>query len=107
MHENTEPTASPSFISQIIKPFLRDRMLHVLLVVAIALSILSPHPFADYPAWVDWHTIATLAGMLLLTMGIEVSGYLEHLGRIIINRLQQERVLAIFLVTASTVLGRF
>jgi len=104
MLEITEPTA-PSFISQIGKPFLRDRMLHVLLAVAIALSILSPHPFADYVTWVDWHTIATLAGMLLLTMGIEVSGYLEHLGRLIINRLQQERVLAIFLVTASTVLS--
>jgi hypothetical protein len=30
---------------------------------------------------------------------------LEHLGRVIINRLQQERALAIFLVSASTLLS--
>jgi len=105
MLEITEPATTPSFLRQISEPFLRDRMLHLLLVGAIVLSILSPHPFAEYVTWVDWHTIATLAGMLLLTMGIEVSGYLEHLGRLVINRLQQERALALFLVTASTVLS--
>lgn len=105
MSEITEPVSTASFIRQIGKPFLRDRMMHMLLVVAIALSIVSPHPFAEYPAWVDWHTIATLAGMLLLTTGIEASGYLEHLGRVIINRLRQERALALFLVCASTLLS--
>ena len=101
----TEPTAALPFLRQIIQPFLRDRLMHLLLLAAIALSILSPHPLTDYKNWVDWHTIATLAGMLLLTTGIEASGYLEHLGRLIINRLRQERVLAVFLVAASTVLS--
>lgn len=105
MPEITAPVSTPSFLRQIGQPFLRDRMMHVLLVVAIALSILSPHPLPEYVTWIDWHTIATLAGMLLLTTGIEVSGYLEHLGRVIINRLQQERALAIFLVCASTLLS--
>ncbi|MFC5742940.1 SLC13 family permease [Dyella tabacisoli] len=101
----TEPATLPSFIGQIGRPFLRDRLMHLLLIAAIALSALSPHPFAEYRTWVDWNTITTLAGMLLLTTGIEVSGYLEHLGRTIINRLQQERVLAIFLVSASALLS--
>lgn len=79
--------------------------MHLLFIVAIALSILSPHPFPEYLAWVDWRTIATLAGMLLLTTGIEASGYLEHLGRFMINRLRQERALAIFLVAASALLS--
>ncbi|MBA5688662.1 SLC13 family permease [Rugamonas apoptosis] len=105
MPEITAPVTTPSFISQISKPFLRDRMMHLLLAVAVVLSTLSPHPFPEYLAWVDWHTIATLAGMLLLTTGIEASGYLEHLGRVIINRLRQERALAIFLVSASTLLS--
>jgi Na+/H+ antiporter NhaD/arsenite permease-like protein len=105
MFEITEPFTAPSFIRQIGSPFLRDRLMHLLFIVAIALSILSPHPFAEYLDWVDWRTIATLAGMLLLTTGIEASGYLEHLGRFIINRLQQERALAIFLVSASTLLS--
>ncbi|HJV00621.1 MAG TPA: SLC13 family permease [Burkholderiaceae bacterium] len=96
---------APSFIHQICKPFLRDRLMHLLLIAAIALSLLSPHPVPEYLTWIDWHTIATLAGMLLLTTGIEASGYLEHLGRVIINKLRQERALALFLVTASTVLS--
>jgi Na+/H+ antiporter NhaD/arsenite permease-like protein len=101
----TEPTTAPTFIQQICLPFLRDRLMHLLLAIAIILSILSPQPPAEYRRWVDWNTIATLAGMLLLTTGIEVSGYLEHLGRTVINRLQQERVLAIFLVSASALLS--
>jgi len=105
MLETTQPATTPSFLRQICQPFLRDRLMHLLLAVAIVLSVLSPHPLAEYRTWVDWKTIITLAGMLLLTTGIEASGYLEHLGRIIINRLQQERVLAIFLVSASTVLS--
>jgi len=96
---------APSFLRQIAAPFLRDRMMHVLLIAAVVLSLLSPHPLSDYPGWVDWHTITTLAGMLLLTTGIEASGYLEHLGRLIINRLQKERVLALFLVSASALLS--
>ncbi|HEY0589663.1 MAG TPA: SLC13 family permease [Pseudoduganella sp.] len=105
MLETTQPAVAPSFLRQVCQPFLRDRLMQLLLVVAIVLSVLSPHPLAEYRTWVDWKTIITLAGMLLLTTGIEASGYLEHLGRIIINRLQQERVLAIFLVSASTVLS--
>jgi Na+/H+ antiporter NhaD/arsenite permease-like protein len=105
MPATTEPTKTPSFIQQICLPFLRDRLMHLLLAIAIILSILSPQPPAEYRHWVDWNTIATLAGMLLLTKGIEVSGYLEHLGRTVINRLQQERVLAIFLVSASALLS--
>ncbi|WP_211461773.1 SLC13 family permease [Collimonas silvisoli] len=101
----TESIVAPSFIAQICRPFLRDRLMHLLLLIAILLSALSPQPLAEYRHWVDWSTIATLAGMLLLTKGIEVSGYLEHLGRSIINRLQQERVLAVFLVSASALLS--
>jgi Na+/H+ antiporter NhaD/arsenite permease-like protein len=105
MLDVTKSATPQSFISQVSRPFLRDRLMHLLLIAAIILSISSPQPFTEYQAWVDWNTIATLAGMLLLTTGIEVSGYVEHLGRTIINRLQQERVLAIFLVSASALLS--
>jgi len=105
MLASTEPSTAPTFIQQICLPFLRDRLMHLLLAIAVILSILSPQPAAQYRHWVDWNTIATLAGMLLLTKGIEVSGYLEHLGRTVINRLQRERVLAIFLVSASALLS--
>ncbi|WP_081992786.1 SLC13 family permease [Collimonas arenae] len=105
MPKIAEPSRATSFIYKICQPFLRDRLMHLLLIAAILLSFLAPHPPADYPAWVDWNTIATLAGMLLLTKGIEVSGYLEHLGRMIINHLGQQRALALFLVSASALLS--
>lgn len=86
-------------------PFLRDRLLHVLLVLALLLSLGGTAALADYPRWVDWPTILVLAGMILLTKGIELSGYLEHLGRHIINRLGHERPLALFLVGAAALLS--
>lgn len=100
-----EPSRPTSFFHKICQPFLHDRLMHLLLLAAILLSFLSPNPPAQYPGWVDWNTIATLAGMLLLTKGIETSGYLDHIGRAIINRLGQQRALALFLVTASALLS--
>ncbi|MGB7194714.1 MAG: SLC13 family permease [Collimonas pratensis] len=100
-----EPDHAPSFFHKICQPFLHDRLMHLLLLAAILLSFLSPNPPAQYPDWVDWNTIATLAGMLLLTKGIETSGYLDHIGRMVINRLGQQRALALFLVTASALLS--
>ncbi|WP_395822908.1 SLC13 family permease [Collimonas sp.] len=105
MSEIIEARAQKSFLRNIFQQFQRDRLMQLLLLAAIVLSALSPHPIADYRAWVDWNTIATLTGMLLLTTGIEASGYLEHLGRAIINRLHHVRALAIFLVSASALLS--
>jgi Na+/H+ antiporter NhaD/arsenite permease-like protein len=105
MPKTTDPRQPTSFFHRICQPFLHDRLMHMLLLAAILLSFLSPHPPAEYQTWVDWNTIATLAGMLLLTKGIEVSGYLDHIGRAIINRLGQQRALALFLVTASALLS--
>ncbi|MEO6918467.1 MAG: SLC13 family permease [Collimonas sp.] len=105
MPDTIKPSRPTSFFQKICQPFLHDRLMHALLIVAILLSFLAPRPLADYPAWVDWNTIATLAGMLLLTKGIEVSGYLEHLGRMIINHLGRQRALALFLVSASALLS--
>lgn len=89
----------------VLQPFLRDRLLHVLLAIALLFSLFQPSRVADYPHWVDWPTIATLLGLLLLTKGIELSGYLDHLGRHIINRLRHERPLALFLVSAAALLS--
>ncbi|WP_420835415.1 SLC13 family permease [Aquitalea pelogenes] len=66
-----------------------------------------PQPAAasQFVHWIDWPTITTLSGLLLLTKGVEASGYLSHLGRLIINRLARERSLALFLVGMSALLS--
>jgi Na+/H+ antiporter NhaD/arsenite permease-like protein len=91
--------------SDLLRPFLRDRLLHVLLILMLLLWLPQPAAVSQFSRWIDWPTIATLAGLLLLTKGVESSGYLSHLGRLIINRLPNERALALFLVSMSALLS--
>ncbi|MDE1989516.1 MAG: anion transporter [Betaproteobacteria bacterium] len=85
--------------------FLKDRLLHLLLLFAGLLALF--HPVAPARAWQSIHgpTLLTLAGLLLLTKGIEVSGAFDHLGRHILNRLTHERPLALFLTAAAAALS--
>jgi len=92
-------------VRAICRPFLQDRLLHVLLALALVLTWWHPDAVRAYPQWVNWTTIMTLAGLMLLTKGIEVSGYLDHAGRRILGRLRHERPLALFLVSAAAVLS--
>ncbi|PKH20909.1 anion transporter [Enterobacterales bacterium CwR94] len=91
----------------LLLPFLRDRFLHLLVVVGIILALFSPFNWRSLPAAVDWQTIMTLAGLLMLTKGIEASGYFDWLGRRLIHRFTHERTLALFLVSASALLSTF
>lgn len=82
-----------------------DYLLWLLLVVLIGFSFVSPHRIPDYPGLVDWPTIATLTGLLILTKGVELSGFLERIGGRLIERMKNERILALLLVGATAVLA--
>ncbi len=76
----------------------------------VALAVLAALAPAARPALVDlvdWATIATLGGLLLLTKGLELSGYLERLGNRLLALLPDERALAYFLVAATALLAMF
>ncbi len=66
-------------------PFLRtlqgDRFFQLLILVGIGLSFFVPFAPKSWPAAIDWHTIITLSGLMLLTKGVELSGYFDVLGR--------------------------
>ena len=64
-----------------VQSLLRDRFLHLLLIIACVLSAIVPFVPSSWPAAIDWHTIVTLSGLMLLTKGIELSGYFDVLGR--------------------------
>ncbi|MDE2259078.1 MAG: anion permease, partial [Betaproteobacteria bacterium] len=89
----------------IIAPFLEDRLLHLLLLIGLGLAVLDPSAVPLAPQGIHMPTLLTLAGLMLLTKGIEVSGALDHLGRHILNHLTHERTLAIFLVAFSALLS--
>jgi Na+/H+ antiporter NhaD/arsenite permease-like protein len=73
--------------------------------VLLAFSLAAPAGVAAYPRLVDWPTIFTLAGLLLLTAGIEASGFLHRLAWRITGLIHDERRLALFLVGASALLA--
>ncbi len=99
----------PSYRSLSLPPFLgalwRDRFFHALALALVMLSVLAPKAVPSYVDLVDWTTIATLGGLLLLTKGLELSGYLERLGSRLVAMLPNERALAYFLVAATALLA--
>ena len=90
-----------------VQSLLRDRFLHLLLIIACVLSVMVPFVPASWPAAIDWHTIITLSGLMLLTKGIELSGYFDVLGRKMARRFVTERQLAMFMVLAAALLSTF
>ncbi|MBE0151871.1 SLC13 family permease [Serratia sp. PL7] len=98
---------SSNAVTSLLRPFLHDRFLHALLLMGMLLYAIGPQPLRALSGFIDWRTIMTLLGLMLLTKGVEVSGYFDFIGRQIVNTLQSERSLALFLVCAAAVLSSF
>ncbi|WP_410751275.1 anion transporter [Citrobacter sp. U14242] len=92
-------------------PFLgalqRDRFFQLLILIGGVLSLFVPFTPRTWPGAIDWHTIITLSGLMLLTKGVELSGYFDVLGRKMTRRFKTERQLAIFMVLAAALLSTF
>jgi Na+/H+ antiporter NhaD/arsenite permease-like protein len=73
----------------------------ILTVLAVAFALLQavhPQPWRTLPALVDWQTVLTLAGLLMLTKAVEYSGFLTWLAHRLVRRIRTERGLAVLLV---------
>lgn len=82
-----------------------DYLLWTLVGVLLLFSLWHPAGIAGYLRLVDWPTLATLAGLLLLTAGIESSGFLHRVARRLVQRIHDQRGLALFLIAASALLA--
>jgi Na+/H+ antiporter NhaD/arsenite permease-like protein len=91
--------------SRILERLRQDRLLMILVLLCLGLSLLHPGEVASYPQRVDWPTIAALAGLLLLTTGLEECGFLQRSAFELVTRMHTERQLALFLVLASALLA--
>ncbi|MEE4485402.1 SLC13 family permease [Serratia ficaria] len=98
---------SSTAVARLIRPFLRDRFLHVLLLAGAAMFALHPQTLPELAGFIDGRTLITLLGLMLLTKGVEVSGYFDFIGRKIITGLRSERRLALFLVFSAALLSSF
>lgn len=83
----------------------RDYFFWVLLGLLVLLTALKPGQIFIYPSLVDWSTLAALAGLLVLTKGVELSGFLHHLGKHLIALMPTERAVAMLLVFIAAFLS--
>jgi Na+/H+ antiporter NhaD/arsenite permease-like protein len=65
----------------------------------------APSPAANLPGLVDWKTVAALAGLMVLSRGLELSGALDRIGRMVLMRLFSLRRLALVLVVFAAILS--
>ena len=85
----------------------RDRFFHLLMIIGTGLSFFVPFAPHTWFAAIDWRTIITLSGLMMLTKGVELSGYFDVLGRKMVRRFATERRLALFMVLSAALLSTF
>jgi Na+/H+ antiporter NhaD/arsenite permease-like protein len=85
---------------------LRDNwLLCTLGVAAIVLLLLRPQSPLAIAQLIDWQTIAALAGLLIVTKGIESSGALQSVARRVLERVTSLRTLALMLTALAAALS--
>lgn len=80
----------------------------VLAILVVALGVLqafAPRNWASLPALVDWQTVMTLAGLLILTKAIEHSGLLTWFAHRVVHHIRSERALAFLMVALAAALA--
>jgi Na+/H+ antiporter NhaD/arsenite permease-like protein len=103
--ERSSALRSRTLRARLWRALKRDYLLQVLLVAGIILLLLRPVGVGTLAALVDWPTIAALSGLLVLTKGVERSGFFHRLGFHLITLEHSERKLAFFLVASSALLS--
>jgi di/tricarboxylate transporter len=94
-----------TWLPESLRNLRRDVLFLVLLGVAVAFALAQPSRIASWPGLVDWPTIATLTGLLILTKAVEHSGALNVAGRWLIDRTATRRIAALGLVALTAVLS--
>lgn len=92
-------------LGRVLRGLRNDRFFLILLAGLVGLTALAPARVAGYPGLVDWPTLAALAGLLMLTKGLEFSGVLQRLGHALVDAMPTERAAALSLVSAAALLS--
>jgi len=88
-------------ISARLLPNPDNWLLWLLGAVALLFVLLRPLPLRAYAALVDWQTLGALAGLLVITKGIERSGILQRTASRLLARVTDMRRLALLLAAFS------
>jgi len=92
-------------ISARLLPNPDNWLLWLLGAVALLFVLLRPLPFPAYAALVDWQTLGALAGLLIITKGLERSGILQRTASRLLARMTDMRRLALLLAAFSASLS--
>ncbi|WP_206955545.1 SLC13 family permease [Trinickia acidisoli] len=84
---------------------LKEPVLTILIAALVVLQCARPQPWLALPKLVDWPTVMTLAGLLMLTKAIERSGLLMWLAHRVVHRVRSERTLACLLIGLAAALS--
>ncbi len=94
-------------IKKYYKFFRHELIFFVFFILLIFLSLKYSQNIKNYPFYIHWDTIKTLAGLLIITTAIKESGYIEKFAISILKKIKTERNLALFLVSLSVILSTF
>ena len=85
----------------------KEIFLIIFLILAAILLMFSNQSIKDLPSLVDWETIAVLTGLLLITKGVEESGYLEKIVLFFSKKAKTEKTVALLFVLLTAFLSMF
>jgi Na+/H+ antiporter NhaD/arsenite permease-like protein len=92
-------------LARIWRAVSKEPVLAILVFALVVLQIGHPRPWMSLPGLVDWQTVLTLAGLLILTKAIELSGFLMWAAHRLVHHIHGERTLALLLVALAAVLS--
>jgi Na+/H+ antiporter NhaD/arsenite permease-like protein len=91
-----------------IKNFIKkETTIFIFLLILIPLAIIYPQKIKEYPSFIDFRTIWTLAGLILITTSLKESGYFYLILNSIISKLKTERSLAFSFILLSMGISTF
>jgi Na+/H+ antiporter NhaD/arsenite permease-like protein len=98
-------SGSADLLARVRRIIGKEPVLAILVVALLILQGIHPRPWVSLPRLVDWTTVLTLAGLLMLTKAVEISGFLMWLAHRIVHSIHSERMLALLLIGFAAALS--
>jgi Na+/H+ antiporter NhaD/arsenite permease-like protein len=92
-------------MARVVAALKAEPVLTILILALIVLQVLHPRPLRSLPGLIDGQTVLTLAGLLMLTKAVELSGFLMWMAHRVVRRIHSERALAFFLIALAAALS--
>ncbi|WP_250526407.1 SLC13 family permease [Caballeronia sp. GAWG2-1] len=105
MSEYNVKQSRSDLLARVWRTVSKEPVLAILVLALGVLQVVHPRSWASLPGLVDWQTVLTLAGLLILTKAIELSGFLMWAAHRLVHHIHGERGLALLLVALAAALS--